>query len=108
MNEIILALILLAITIIGTLITKIVLPLLVEYIKEKIGNEKFDNLVYQIEIAIQAAEQLGITKQLTSGFEKYDYVEKYIRKIFPDITDEQIQLLIEGAGKALGIYKDKE
>lgn len=103
MNEILLALILLAISIIGALITKVLIP----YIKTKIDAEKFDNIISQIEIAISAAEQLGVTKQLTSGFEKYHYVEEYIKKIFPDITNDQIQLLIEGTGKALGIFKEE-
>ena len=102
MNEVILALILLAITIVGTLITKILIP----YVQTKIEGTKFNNVLEQVKIAIAAAEQLGITKQLTSGFEKYNYVAEYIRKILPDITDDQIELLIEGTGRSLGIFND--
>jgi kynurenine formamidase len=54
-----------------------------------------------VHIAVYGAEQLY--KQKNEGKKKKEYVVNFIKEKFPQVTDKQIDILIESAVKALNI-----
>lgn len=98
MNDIILKIILSVISLIGLIITGVVVP----YVKSKLNTEQLNSLQTWIEIAIYAAEQKF--KEKSQGKEKKLYVYEYIKKQFPKLSYEDFEILLEGTGKALNIF----
>lgn len=83
------------ISILGAILTGIVIP----YIREKIGNEKLARYEYWATCAVKAAEQ--IFSEQGMGETKKEYVVNFLNEIFNKnkviITKEQIEILIESA-----------
>jgi hypothetical protein len=100
MSEVLLSIILVIITLLGTILTKVVIP----YIQAKLNQATLKDLNFWIEMALYAAEQLY--QDANSGVDKKEYVRRFVKNKIPDITDEQVDILIEGIGKSLGIFKE--
>lgn len=93
-SEIFTQLILLAITIIGAIITAYVVP----FVKSKFTAEEITNLTYYIGLAVRAAEQIYTPEQWAI---KKEYVFKYAKEIIAEklnitLTDAQLDAIIEG------------
>lgn len=110
MNEEIFDIVLKLVTVIiipllGVVVTTYVVPLL----KEKIGNEKFEQYKKWTELAVKTAEM--IYRQSGCGKEKKEYVLNFLTEKFNSkkqiISAEQLDILIESAVKALKIEESK-
>ena len=81
------------------LLSAIVFRYLIPYVSLQLKNAKDTKLVEFIKIAINAAESIFNFAEKT-GEQKKEYVitrvKEYIKKLKIDITDEQIDLLIQG------------
>ena len=86
-------------SILGTILTGIVIP----YIKEKIGNEKLAKYEYWANYAVKAAEMIFAGQGM--GEAKKEYVINFLDNMFNKnkvvITPEQIEVLIEAAVKIM-------
>lgn len=95
MDETLFKIILGVISILGTILTGIVVP----YIREKIGNEKLTRYEYWATCAVKAAEQIFFEQGM--GETKKEYVVNFLNEMFNKnkvvITKEQIEILIESA-----------
>lgn len=95
MDEVLFKIILGVISILGTILTGIVVP----YIKEKIGNEKLAKYEYWTNYAVKAAELIFVEQGM--GEVKKEYVVNFLNEMFNKkkvvITPEQIEVLIEAA-----------
>lgn len=98
MNEPLLTIVLSIISLLGVVITSVVVP----YVKSKLSNEQMTSLQTWIEIAIYAAEQLY--KDKSQGKTKKEYVYEYVKEHFPNLTYKDFEVLLEGTGKALNIF----
>lgn len=85
MIKIILALI----GLLGTVITYIVIP----YIKSKTTKEQRESVVFWVQIAVNAAEQ--IYKGKGQGKDKKQYVIEFLNSKGIQITEDQLDALIE-------------
>jgi LL-H family phage holin len=97
-NEMIITLVTLALGFIVSVV-KVIWPLCAA----KITASQMANIQLIAKIAILAAEQ--IFKEIGQGQDKKEFVKAYLKKKFPKLTDAEIDLLIEGIGKNLGIFK---
>lgn len=92
-NEIITIIIRAVLAILSVIITTVIVP----YIKERIGQDKYDKLVEYTKYAVRCAEQMFTPEQWE---EKKQYVSKYITEKANDIgiglNEQDIDLLIEG------------
>lgn len=99
MDEKLFEIILSIISLMGLVLTGIVIPL----IKEKIGNEKLAKYEEWTALAVQSSEMLFSEKGM--GKEKKAYVVDFLNKMFNKnkvvITEEQIEILIEAAVKQM-------
>ena len=99
MNDILLKVILGLISILGTIVTGVIVP----YIKEKLGNEKLVKYKYWASMAVDTAEM--IFKEQGMGEAKKEYVVSFLNEIFNKnkvvITEEQLNVLIEAAVKEM-------
>lgn len=99
MNETLFEIILGLISILGLILTGVLIPL----IKEKIGNEKLAKYEYWATTAVQSAEMLF--KEKGMGETKKEYVVNFLNEMFNKnktvITKEQIEVLIEAAVKSM-------
>ncbi len=88
------------VVIIGALVSifKIVWPLL----SAKLTETQLANITLAIKIAMLAAEQ--IFKAQSAGQDKKEFVVNYIKSKFPNLAEEEIDILIEGIGKELGLF----
>jgi hypothetical protein len=100
MSETLLSIILLLIAIFGTLITKVLVP----YLQSKLKQEDLKLLSFWVEIALYAAEQKY--KETNKGLDKKQFVKMFLKEKIPELTDEQADMIIEGIGKSLGIFKE--
>lgn len=82
-------------TIIGALVTTVLVP----YIKAKLGEAKLAMITDWVNRFVRAAEQLF--PEIGSGEVKKQYVIEGLSKLFPNLTEEQIEALIEDAVLAL-------
>lgn len=93
--------ILMIISILGTIITAFIVP----WIKQKIGAENLNKIEYWTNIAVKAAEM--IWRETGHGADKKEYVTKFLEEMFNSkkeiLTPEQINALIEASVKALHI-----
>lgn len=106
MNEVLFNILLGIISIIITILTGIVIPL----IKEKIGNEKFSKYEGWAVQAVQAAEMLFKDKGM--GKTKKEYVVNFLNEMFNKnrvvIAPEQIEILVESAVKQMKLDEEKK
>lgn len=97
-QEVLMAILTGIISILGVLITKVLIP----YIKQKLTAEQLVTMQTLLEIAIYAAEQLYQDK--SQGKTKKQYVYEYMKQRFPKLTYRDFEILLEGTGKALNIF----
>jgi hypothetical protein len=83
----------LLISLLGVLLTGLVVP----WLKLKIGNEKMKDIEKWVTVAVTAAEQMQVAGLLPPNQEKKDYVLQFIRDKGITITDEELDALIEAA-----------
>ena len=99
MDDNIFKIVLALISILGTVLTSVVIP----YIKEKIGNEKLAKYEEWVTLAVQSAEM--IFKGQGMGESKKEYVVNFLNEMFNKnkvvITSEQLEVLIEAAVKSM-------
>lgn len=99
MNEILFQIVLGVISVLGAVLTGIVVP----FVKEKIGNEKLAKYEQWASMAVECAEMLF--KEQGMGEQKKQYVVDFLNKMFNKnrvvITPEQIEVLIEAAVKSM-------
>lgn len=92
------------IPVLGVILTSFVVP----YIKELIGNEKLEKYEYWVNMAVRAAEMMWT--ESGKGAEKKEYVVQFLTETFNknkiNITDEQMNLLIEAAVKQLHLEEN--
>lgn len=93
MNEITTIIIKAVLAIISVVITTVLIP----YLKEQLGDKKFDELTTFIEYAVRCAEQMYTPDQWK---EKKEYVSmrvtKKAREMGIEISESDIDLIIEG------------
>lgn len=93
MNEITTIIIKAVLAILSVLITTVLVP----YLKEQLGDKKFDELTVFIEYAVRCAEQLYTPEQWK---EKKEYVSmrvvKKAKEMHIEISETDIDLIIEG------------
>jgi LL-H family phage holin len=99
MDDVMMQIIKLLITIAGLAITYYLVP----FLKKKVGEKKFDEIYNLVAIAVNAAEQ--IFNQPNMGEKKKEYVIKFLEEKGIDITDEQIDALIEAVVYEINRYK---
>ena len=83
----------LLISLIGVLLTGLVVP----WLKLKIGNEKMKDIEKWVTVAVTAAEQMKNAGLLPPDQKKKDFVLKFIRDKGITITDSELDALIEAA-----------
>ena len=105
MNDVLFNLILALISILGAIITGVIVP----YIKERLGNEKLAKYEYWASMAVQCAEM--IFKEQGMGETKKKYVVNFLNEMFNKdkvvITEEQIEILVESAVKEMKLNENK-
>ena len=105
MNDVLFKIILALISILGTVITGVVVP----YIKEKLGNEKLAKYEYWASMAVETAEM--IFKEQGMGETKKEYVVNFLNEMFNKnkvvITEEQIEILVESCVKEMKMNENK-
>lgn len=92
-NEMITVIVKAVLAILSVFITTVLVP----YIKERIGNDKYNKLVEYTKYAVRCAEQIYTPEQWE---EKKKYVSQYITEKANDmgigLNEQDIDLLIEG------------
>lgn len=105
MNEVLFEIILGLISILGIIITGVVVP----YAKEKVGNEKLAKYEKWATIAVQCAEMIFVEQGM--GESKKEYVVNFLNEMFNKkktvITPEQIEVLVESAVKSMKLSENK-
>ena len=108
MNNTMYQILMLVISLIGVLLTGLIVP----WLKLKIGNEKIKDIELWVSVAVAAAEQMKVAGLLPYGQEKKTYVLQFIRDKGITITDEELDALIESAvyeinrAKGMLLYTD--
>lgn len=104
MNEILFQIILGVISILGAILTGIIVP----FVKEKIGNEKLAKYEQWASMAVECAEMLF--KEQGMGEQKKQYVVDFLNKTFNKnrvvITPQQIEVLVEAAVKSMKLQEN--
>lgn len=92
-NEIITLIIKAIILALSALVTTVIIP----YIKGKIGEDKYNEIKFYVEYAVRCAEQLYTPEQWGEK-KKYvmDYIVRKAKELGVDMTEEDINVLIEG------------
>ena len=83
----------LVISLIGVLLTGLIVP----WLKLKIGNEKIKDIELWVSVAVAAAEQMKVAGLLPDGQEKKDFVLQFIKDKGITITEQELDALIEAA-----------
>ena len=87
------------IVLLGTIITYIVVP----YIKTKTTEKQRDNIYFWVQVAVNAAEQIYVEKGM--GMIKKKYVVEYLRNKGINISEEDLNILIEAAVRELNLLQ---
>ena len=85
------------------LVSLVITGMLIPLIKTKISKDKLEKALVVTEIAVKAAEQ--IYKETGQGVIKKKYVIDYIKKSGLNLTDDEINALIESAVKELNLWQ---
>lgn len=85
------------------IISIIISRYLVPWLKEKYTAEKVSNIYEQVSKAVQAAQK--IYKESGQGVLRKEYVIAYLKKININITDAELDVLIESAVKMLDLLE---
>lgn len=105
MNDVLFKIIIEIISILGIVLTYILIP----YLKEKIGNEKLSKYKKWALYAVQCAEM--IFSEQGMGKTKKEYVISFLNNMFNKnkvvITEEQLNILIESCVKEMKISENK-
>lgn len=80
-------------TILISLVGVLVGSLLIPYLKSKTTTEQQDNIIFWVDVAVNAAEQ--IYKEKGQGKLKKQYVLEFLTGIGLKITEEEADILIE-------------
>ena len=100
MNEGIVKIILALITLLGTIVTYVLVP----YLKSKTTEKQRDNIYNLVLIAVRAAEQIyNVSGQ---GKLKKEYVIRYLNSKGIKLTVEDLELFIEAAVLELNIIQN--
>lgn len=106
MNEVVFKIILAVISILGTILTGVIVP----YVKEKLGNEKLAKYEYWASMAVECAEMMF--KEQGMGVEKKEYVVNFLNEMFNKnkvvITEEQLNILIESCVKEMKLNEQNK
>lgn len=87
------------------LLTVVIVYILAPYIYEKTTAKERENIYFYIKVAVQAAEQLF--NYNNAGKAKKEYVLDYIKKKELDISEEDLDVMIEAAVQELNIIKER-
>lgn len=87
------------IILLGTVITYVVIP----YIKAKTTEEQRNNIYFWVQVAVNAAEQIYVEKGM--GMIKKKYVVEYLRNKGINISEEDLNILIEAAVRELNLLQ---
>ena len=98
MDDILLYLILIVVSVLGTIITRVVVP----YLKAKLNKEQMEFLESLIKKGLFAAEQ--VYNERGQGKTKKEYVYEYVREKVPNLSYSEFEIILEGTGKALNIF----
>ena len=98
MSETTLQLIIQVIIFLGVVL-KIIYPL----VKAKFTSEQLKTMQVATEIAVFAAEQ--IFKEVGQGKDKKQMVKEFLLKKWPNMSDDEIDILIEYTGKSFDLFK---
>ena len=92
-SEVITVIIKAIIMVLSVVVTSVVVP----YIKERIGEKKFQELQEYIEYAVRCAEQL-YTKEQWAEKKKYvmSYVVSKAKELGLELTEHDIDIMVEG------------
>lgn len=101
MNEGIVKIVLALITLLGTIITGVLVP----YLRSRTTKEQRENIYFLVTLAVQAAEQIYFKPG--QGEEKKEYVINYLLSRGIKLTVEDLDLFIEAAVLELNMIKDK-
>lgn len=85
------------------LVSLVITGMLIPLIKTKISKDKLEKALVVTEIAVKAAEQ--IYKETGQGVIKKKYVIDYIKRSGLNLTDNEINALIEAAVKELNLWQ---
>ena len=103
-NEIIRYIIEVALVVIFIIMSRYLVPL----IKNKLGEDKFNEVAAWVKFAVLKAEQVLVAE---TGEEKKEYVISFIDELLEEnkinITAEQLDVLIESAVKEMNIAQNK-
>ncbi len=77
----------------GALVTYVLIP----YIKSKTTEAQQDNIRAWVEHVVWATEKVAERAKIN----KYEYAKRYIKQRFPNLTDDEINILIESSVKEL-------
>lgn len=91
MDEGLVKIILAVISLLGVIVTSVVVP----YLKQKTTKEQRDNVKFWVKVAVTAAEQ--IYKEKGQGKFKKEYVVEFLNSKGIKITPKQLDILIEAA-----------
>lgn len=84
------AVILAIISVIGAILTKVLVP----YLKSKIDEQKLSEIKFWVDIAVIAVEKAFETEPGMGEVKKYQVME-FIQKLNLPITEEQLEFLID-------------
>lgn len=87
------------ISIIGALITGILIP----YIRTKIAAGRLEEIQYWVNAAVTAAEQIFNCAEM--GEVKKKYVMDFLSKLGINLTEDELNILIEAAVKELNLIQ---
>lgn len=89
MEQILLSIFTLVLAIATYIFRKVIMP----YVESNVKKNDLDKVIALVKIAVSAAEQ--IFKESKAGKNKKEYVKKYLSKMGIELTDVQLNALIE-------------
>lgn len=84
------------ISVIGAILTKVLVP----YLRSKIDEQKLSEIKFWVDIAVMAVEKAFETEPGMGEVKKYQVMD-FIKKLNPPVTDEQLELLIDAVVEEL-------
>ena len=90
------AVILAIISVIGAILTKVLVP----YLKSKIDEQKLSEIKFWVDIAVIAVEKAFETEPGMGEVKKYQVMD-FIKKLNLPVTEEQLEILIDAVVEEL-------